>query len=161
MTAGGAGAGPSRGEAEGDTPAGDATKAIVPRRLAERYQVSYLAGTHVGENAGAGCWQGTSATGSNDCVAIRIGEDESLVSLRLTDDEGVVVGATVYQHAGGEGAELVSFCGSTDGYVAVEPGALLLVYLDTSARCSDERPHTGTLSASMRRRINAAPRSGV
>lgn len=135
----------------GDTPITEPTTGVAPRRLVERYEVAYVAGNHLSENAGGGCWQGTSATGSNDCISIRIGPDESAISFRLTDDEGVLVGATVYQHTGGEdGTELVSFCGATNGYVAVEPDALLLVYIETSARCSDERPHFGTFVASIR-----------
>ena len=130
----------------------EATLGMLPRRVIERYKVTYVSGTHVGENAGAGCVNQESPTGSNDCFMIQLAEGESEISFRIVDDYGGVVGATVHQYVPGERdtAELVSFCGSTDGYVAAEPGALLGVYLDTTDRCSEARPHTGTLTAFLR-----------
>lgn len=139
-----------RGGAAERPPASKTAVGMLPRQMVERYEVAYVSGTHFGENAGTGCSQGWSAMGSNDCIPIRVHEGETAISLRITDDEGTLVGAHVYQHAGGEGTELVSFCGSTKGYIPVEPGALLLVYVETSDRCSEARPRTGTLSALFR-----------
>lgn len=118
--------------------------------MIEQYEVAYVQGTHISENAGAGCSKGGEAMGTNDCFPIRLDDDETEVSFRLVDDKGIVVGATVRQHAGDDATELVSFCGSTDGYIAVKPGALLLVYIDAGDRCSKARPRTGTLTAFLR-----------
>jgi hypothetical protein len=82
-------------------PAEDAPPVVPARHLSERYDVAYVAGTHVGENAGTGCGQGESVMRSNDCIPITIGDDESSIELSLVDDRGVAVGATVYHHAGG------------------------------------------------------------
>jgi hypothetical protein len=131
-------------------PSTETTVGALSRRVIERYEVAYVSGTHVGENAGTSCSNGESAMGSNDCIYIQLDDAENEISFRIADDDGTVVGATVYQHAGGDGTELVSFCGSTNGYVAVEPGALLIVYLDTSDRCSEGRPHSGTFTAFLR-----------
>lgn len=120
------------------------------RRIVEPYEISYVAGTHVGENAGTGCWWEGSFVGSNECIGIRIGDDETSIALRLLDDNGVVVGATVDQVVGGETTELVTFCGRTNGYVSVEPGAFVVVYIDSTDRCSKRHPGRGALFASIR-----------
>lgn len=141
----------SRSSRAGDAPppAADTPAQVAPRELSERYEVNYVLGTHTGENGGAGCWQGDSVTGYNDCIPIEILATESEIVLTIVDDTGIQVGATVSQNVRGEATEIAAFCGSS-GPIAVQPDALVFVDVDTTDRCSSERPTSGILTASIR-----------
>lgn len=108
----------------------------------ERYRVDYVAGTHVGENGGTGCWQGNGATESNDCMPFELAPGESWFSVQVAADNGVEVGARVYEYYPGGRTHHGVFCGSSEA-IRVHPDAFLTIYIDTSAHCSDHRPTTG------------------
>lgn len=112
----------------------------------ERYEVKYVAGAHLSESAGTGCWKDEAATGSNDCIPLEVGAKASRLVLSLVDDAGVPVGARVYEHRGDEAVDHGTFCGRSPE-LSVHPRALLLIYIETSDLCSPRRPTTGTVVA--------------
>jgi hypothetical protein len=118
----------------------------VPRTEDEGYMVSYVAGTHISENAGAGCTHGDGATGANDCIVFEVGADETLVTIGFVDDSGALVGAQIYEDFRGVSIDHGVICGGPESF-SVHPGALLLVSIHTGSDCSNERPSSGRVIA--------------
>lgn len=110
----------------------------------ERYEVNYVAGTHVSENGASGCWQGEGVTESNDCMPFEVGAGESEVAIELISDNGGSVGIKVSEYHRSESTDHGIFCDAT-GPLAVHPAGMVQIRIDTSGHCSEQRPTTGQL----------------
>ena len=143
---------PVRPDAEGDrhVPHAEGAAAVPPARgrwTVYPWEYGNLMGTHVGENAGLGCWDGEGATGANDCFALDVADDQNRMEIGVVDDLGRSAFAKVYMHGPGDqdSVDLGGICGRTSPPLVVRPGARLSLYIRSNADCSSRQPTTGEL----------------
>ncbi|HEV2755185.1 MAG TPA: hypothetical protein VG318_05340 [Actinomycetota bacterium] len=107
------------------------------RSFVERYETTRVAGVAVGENGGLGCSDGKGTLGGNDCFFFEVHGHETRLAIRLLDNAGAPVHATVFMDPPGEDetAILARLCGGTVAPLPVVPDATISVHIGGTDEC--------------------------